>query len=259
MHLKRKSIFVFLVALFISSFLIQTVLWFFHSGELLYGDLPLQTALRSYVNNHHQELKDKLFNQIFVDAEKCYSLRNEVSRTNCQADITNQLAVLIKEEELLDSYRSGWPSDLFFVKQINDKFYRLGWEGKVENISSFVNADSINYELKFVESILQGKCKTFETTLKNLPSCQIYFSIDLGQDQRGYVIRRIPITDENDFQFIFIAPFVVIFSPILIPSSIYGLLTGQKDYYILISSLGPYIFGIAAVKIYHLLKNRNKS
>lgn len=168
-----------------------------------------QVPLEKYVQKHQDELKTVVFQKLFSEAKLCSELKSNELKQKCQQNISYQLAIVIKEEELLEPSGFGWPNDLFFVKQSNNSFYRLGWEGKFEDISHFENKPfpkSVPYILKLVTK----HCQDFEPTLQYLSDCQTYVSIDLDSKEKGYIVRRIPLTEDDSPLFIFIVPPIVL-------------------------------------------------
>ncbi len=223
-------------AIFVSTFLLSCFGLWLHNLYQQYNEV--RSPLETYVRNHQEELKEKVFDGLFLDAKACSQISEKTVNEECRAKITHELALTIIEEE----FGHGWPNDLFFVKQDNGRFYRMGWGAEYEDVTSSVNLNTMPYFLK----VLTGNCKEFKPTLDELSDCSISKSIELSDSNKGYIVRRARFVEENDLVFNIIVPIVASF--ILVKMLIMGEIHYQPNLnFFFIASLPFYIAVLVTV------------
>ncbi|MDQ3099315.1 MAG: hypothetical protein M3Q44_06210 [bacterium] len=202
------------ILIFFSVYLVMALLFWIY-GIYSTGRTMLMPT-EKYASIHQQELKDRLFGTIFNEGKRC-QMYEKLLREQCEKEITFRMALLIKEEEFEDENKNGWPHDIFFVKQEENSFYRLGWEGKVVNISSTVDKILLDNRTPFTFRVITHQCRVFEQTINETLDCQIFTSLPLENNNRGYIVRRVGVgEEENDFVFLFI------FIPLALPLALFN-------------------------------------
>jgi hypothetical protein len=164
------------------------------------------------------------------------------------------LSQTIIEEELTTPEGYSWPNDLFFIKQSQNKLYLLGWEGKLEDITK---TSSPPTPIPYLIRVLTNQCKPFKAEPTFLPDCQTYESLDLGNGEKGFVVRRIGVTEEGDFLFVLLMPILATLG------TVGSIVTGNFvnfSYYAWVPLLGTIIpFAIATtVTAVYIKKTTNK-
>lgn len=102
------------------------------------------------------------------------------------------MAVNLQEEQLEGSHDT-WPFDMFFVKEVGSKFYSLGWEGKLEDVTNGVHIyKNVPKELQF----LSQKCSYFLTQNAKY-SCEVSAELVLNSHEKGYLVRVISLGEEE--------------------------------------------------------------
>jgi hypothetical protein len=167
------------------------------------GFSSIQGDIRKYISSHDKEIKQKVFQNIFSKAEQCNILQSENSRSDCFKIISHELAVALREEE----FRAD-PNDLFFVKEVGKSYYRLGWDGRLEDITTKVNEKLLKARTPYFILFMTRNCNFFGS--ENMNACEVYESIDLSTNQRGYMVRLEAMEEENDIMFISVIPIILL-------------------------------------------------
>lgn len=196
MKIGAKEVGIFIITFILVYLVIGFTYWFVmtNSNETYY----LKTS-KAYLQKHAGELKKDLFYTLFTKAQLCREIGRQPLKKQCEANIKHQLAVLIIEEDFLDADGWGWPTDLFFVKQVGNTFLRLGWDGKLEDITQLTSESAINSSLPYAFKLITGACRPFEIVGKYPDSCLVYVPIELNNNGIGYVVRRAPTSEEDNF------------------------------------------------------------
>lgn len=203
--------FLFLVIFTIVYLSLSVVVWIVNVSVPDYKSKA--SKLRSYVYNHPSQIKEDVFQSLFAQAQNCNLLQVGDDVDKCQAKIARQLADTLKEEEIA-SYEDDWSPDLFFVKQTGNNFYRLGWGGKLENISDQVNKTLLDIKLPLLIKLLTHNCNYFQPDSSwSSISCEVYEKVPLSITESGYMVRIHALSEEDDFWFAFFMP---IFSPLFL-------------------------------------------
>lgn len=188
--------------------------WFHRRSQI---GQDTRQRLHNFVVKYQPILKDKIFSQIFDQANSCKTLTNkgtgcEIGRDGqqicalatgndplnpCLEAIGREIGNTLNEEELATQEGYDWPDDLFFVKQDGKQFLRLGWDGHLRDISPEVN-------LKTPSCIHFGS---------QINGCEVYEFITLQNNQSGYIVRTVAFTEEDTLLFSPIFPlFALIYS-----------------------------------------------
>lgn len=196
MKIDAKEIGIFIITFIIAYLIIGFTFWFTtrNSNESYY-----QKTSKAYIQKHTSEIKNHLFDTLFTKAQLCRDINKQPLKKLCEDNIRHQLAVLIIEEDFLNSDGQGWPTDLFFVKQVGNTFLRLGWDGKLEDITQLTSESAINSSLPYAFKLITGACRPFEIVGKYPDSCLVYVPIELNNNEIGYVVRRAPTSEEDNF------------------------------------------------------------
>ena len=169
-------------------FLYSFVIWFNDTHQTR---SEITDPLSKYTKNHEDEIKNVIFGEIFSQAKSCLSQPTEKLAEACQKEVTAKLAKVVIEEELLNPSGYYWPHELMFVKQQGDNLYTLSWNGKLNEIP---NQHIIKDRAPYFMQVLTGNCRTFKTYTD---ICDTYTTVDLGNNQTGYLVREIPLGEEG--------------------------------------------------------------
>lgn len=194
----RKTFLIFIFSFIFLYLVVATAFWIY----LNYQSYQQKNLLmQKYVQNHHETLKQKIFTEAFSEAKGCNG--NET----CEKKVGRKISETIIEEEFTDSNGYGWPNDLFFVKQEGSNFYSLGWSGKIEDISHRTNKSLISSKSPYILLFITRNCLFFGTGGPS-SSCETYETIPLSSGHIGYIVRLVPLTEENDFILSLFAPLI---------------------------------------------------
>lgn len=192
MKIGAKEIGLFIFTFILAYLVIGFTFWFTNTNS---PESYYQKTSKAYIQKHSTEIKDDLFNTLFTRAQLCREISKQPVKKQCEDAIRHQLAVLIIEED----FKTSWPTDLFFVKQVGNTFLRLGWDGKLEDITKLTNKESLNSSLPYAFRVATDTCRPFEKVGKYPTSCLIYVTVDLNNNEKGYVVRRAPGAEEDNF------------------------------------------------------------
>ncbi|MCS6956228.1 MAG: hypothetical protein NZM02_00040, partial [Patescibacteria group bacterium] len=123
-------------------------------------------------------------------------------------------------------------------------FYKLGWDGEIKNISNSINIEMLNNkEINYFIDFLFKKCDYFGTSNYPSKSCEVFESINLNSQEKGYIIRKIPLQEDDNFIFFILIPFIMIYGIILSLSFDFFSLYLHKELFIalIISFLSGFI------------------
>ena len=203
--------------------------------------------VEQYAIKHTNELRIDIFDKLFNESKNCILLDNLELRNGCYKEISYTLALIIKEEEF-----SYWPNDLFLVKQIDNKFFKLGWDGELRDISNTTNKKLVNRQEVNFSDFLSRKCNYFGTSNSIATSCEIYTKLELNNNESGYIVRSVGFTDDDDFVFYLFIPYFILlgmFTSLSLPR--------QFEYFVeLLIGVIPFVIGFIAVKLFN--KNKRK-
>lgn len=204
-----SNVFVFVSIFLISYFFISIFFWVIQKTTLG-GGVGIYKSLVDYSNHHDNELIQDVFGSIFSQAKRCSEMTELENKTQCIEDIKTNLAIVLKEEELAGDDGYMWPNDLFFVKQINNSFYRLGWDGVLRDISSEMKTLPSSVPSQDIWNIFsRSRCNYFRSEpVDTLDACEIYMRVSLPEGNYGYMVRIDPQEEEDDFLFTLLLPVI---------------------------------------------------
>lgn len=186
----------------------------------------MKNPMNNYVHMRTQDVKN-IFTSLFSEAHTCIGELDKTKKLACEQKVSKKLAITLREEDLKRN-EYEWPHDLFFVKKEGDYYYSLGWEGKLQDISSQVNSGILENNMSYPLKFLGCNNKIFKIYDQSSYSCEIYESIYLDKNETGYMVRLFGLREEMDF-------FLVLLFPVFILMNI-----AQSDKY-LIAVLLSYI------------------
>lgn len=193
-----------------------------------YGYIASKNALSNFTQKYKQTLQQEVFGRAFDTAKKCEEINVDLIKQTCRKNVSTQIAKSLHEEEL-EPGGYDWPNDLFFVKQEEDIFLKLGWEGKLEVISITLPIDRFKNTIWNNLFPSNSNCNYFNSYQTQFGSaCEYFIRIDLQNDQKGYVVRQYPKTEDNYFLLLLFIipleaiqthnpiPIIILISPILL-------------------------------------------
>lgn len=176
-----------------------------------YGYIASKNSLSNFTKKYKQTLQKEIFGRAFDTAKKCEEINVESNKQTCRKQVSTQIARSLREEELAPG---GYdlPNDLFFIKQEGKKFLRLGWEGKLEDITLITNTylfKYMNINNLFPPSEFCNYFGSFQT--QSGSACEYFVKLDLPNIQKGYIARQYPKTEEDHYLLLlFFIPFEAI-------------------------------------------------
>lgn len=203
--LNIKSIKIFLGVFFLAYFVMVFGLWTYMNIQ---RSLGARQDLRNYITKHSPQLKNKLFSQVFSKAKLCLEMVDQSKKTACEKKVGKEFASNLKEEELTRVL--GWPNDLYLVKKIDNRFYSLGWSGKLQDTTHKTNISRLESVVPQIVRFLTRNCKYFNVYDNSSWSCEIYEPIYLSKRDKGYLVRINTITEEMSFPIALVLPMLSI-------------------------------------------------
>lgn len=190
----RRKLLTFAIVYFVLYILIGTLGWaVFSTHYYLQKSGPLQ----KYVHKNEKALAEHIFNNAFADAKTCISLKIPHAKKVCQNSVSRYMAMHIQEEEFVSGNNidwGTWPHDLVFVKEEGDTFVKLGWDGKVEDIT---DASRVAPGTKWMHGPMQylmRNCSYF--SIYNNWSCELVGEMDLS-DGKGYLVLALATAEDR--------------------------------------------------------------
>lgn len=246
------------VVLSLSVFLIVYVITSYFIGvkNITFEPDKYQDHLNKYIQNHQEELEGKVFNIIFDKAKLCLEIPNLSIKAQCQQEIGIDLGKVILEEEMSDNY--SWPDDLFFVKQVDDKYYSLGWGGVLEDITDSVNKPLKDSPRIYLLETFTGNCRVFKAVLPELNDCQVISSFSLDNNSKGYLVRRFLYGEE--LLFFWFSPLIPVFTTFSYFYRDYSIPLDEYELQFYLFSIIPFITGflsILVLALYRKYKSKN--
>lgn len=199
---KKKAVLISLLAAFGTYILITFGITFYFN---LTAHEYVEKATKKYVSIHEDQINQYVFQDLFAESEECNKLTDEELIKSCNKKIGQQLSETIIEE---DFHGDSYLHDLAFVKETNGTFKKLGWEGKVIDITSAVNQSRLDSKLPYPLQLFFRQCVYFDFAISEKYACEWYYKTQLNTNETGYILRLVPLTEELD---IFIAPFLYAF------------------------------------------------
>lgn len=200
---------------FIASLLIFIVTYVIVSSLILivnlyqFGGLGVKHRLSKFVEKHHDVIENKIFGETFEKAVYCLQITDVELKDSCEQAAGRTIGDNLPEEELAGDGSIGWPNDLFFIKQDGKAYYVVGWDGSLKNITPTVNVKAITQSQPLSSIIFHQNCKYFGIWPANY-SCEIYELIKLSNENKGYIVRNMPLDEDSDLLLIMISPIIMI-------------------------------------------------
>ncbi len=235
---KLVSLILFFSVLILSHLLISSLRFVYQEYNIFSS---IRNGTKNYMVKHEKELKDEVFDKLFKESENCNQVNNIDLRKKCSQNISYTLALIIKEEEF-----PYWPHDLFFVKKTNNNFFKLGWDGELKARTTLSNNNVLNNKESTFSDFIFRRCDYFGAA--NIParSCEIYEKIQLNNNEDGYIVRNIGLTETDYFIFYLLMPYFILFGTLSSLSSFS--LPSEFGFYIeLFIGLIPFVIGFIAV------------
>src|SRR3989344_6005072 len=200
---KLASLIIFFIVLILTHVLISSLRFVYQEYNIFSS---IRNGTKNYVVKQEKELKDEVFDKLFKESENCNLIDDIKLKNNCFQETSHTLALIIKEEEF-----SYWPNDLFFVKKTENKFFKLGWNGELKAVTILSNNNVLNNKESTFSDFIFRRCDYFGAANIPAPSCEVYEKIQLNNKEEGYVVRNIGLTEDDDFIFYLIIPYMAIF------------------------------------------------
>ena len=186
----------------------------FWLSNKFFGDSNYKIAknLDLYIDNHRSEITDKMFMDIFSNALICRKLNSQEEIEKCEQNTQIALANLLQEEELVVS--GSWPNDLFFVKQTGKNTYKLGWDGKLVDITEQIKNSPRPTTLHRLWSLLSKSHCNYFHAIDNTTwqTCEIVVPVQLASGDTGYLVRIDSVVEEDLLLFYLAYPLFPIFA-----------------------------------------------
>lgn len=248
---KLVSLIIFFSILILSHLLISSLRFVYKEYNYFFNT---KNSTKNYLLEYENELKKEVFDKLFIESEKCNQLNNFDLKKTCFQKISYTLALIIKEEEF-----PYWPNDIFFVKKTNNNFFKLGWDGESKTLPTLSNIKALDNKESIFSDFLLRKCDYFGAA--NIParSCEVYEKIQLNNNEEGYVVRNIGLTEDDDFIFYLIIPYLAIYGFITsFPYLIFSI-PSNIDIFIIEMGVGlvPILIGFVVVRLFN--KNSKKN
>lgn len=164
---------------------------------------PKADLLQQYVQTHRADLQEDIFGNAFETGEFCETIPTNKEKTYCHTELSRELALTINEEELIDD---TWPHDLFFVKKEGSNYRLLDWSGTLQDITIQTNTHLLQSRAPYVSKFLTRNCSFFSRYGDSPYYCEVYEAIQLKNNDIGYMVRVIPLTEETWFPFFIVMP-----------------------------------------------------
>lgn len=225
---------------------LMTIIWF---GIWYTANDAFSRPLANYAKKHSEEIKQKIFGTLFTQAKDCLTLKTDDEKRECQKDISHELALIIIEEEFSYQGNTYWPHDLYFVKYQNGKYTALGWGGVLEDtkVVNEPNSEIDYWHYKLRQSL--GRCRFFDYLQPEGVVCQVYQSFDLGNGDKGYMVRHISLNDED------IDWFLNLIIPMI---ALVGFIEGDLPYQSGIAALSIFSIPLLSIIIAMLVDRKNQ-
>jgi hypothetical protein len=164
---------------------------------------PKAELLQQYVQKHQSDLKKDIFGNAFETAEFCDTIPTTKEKEYCHAELSRELALRITEEELIED---TWPHDLFFVKREGSNYRLLDWSGKLKDITTQTNTYLLESRAPYISKFLTRNCSFFSRYGDSPYYCEVFEAVQLENNDIGYVVRLIPLTEETWLPFFVVMP-----------------------------------------------------
>lgn len=215
--IKGNLLFSFVV--FVVSYIcVSCIIWGIQKTTLQ-GGIGIKKSLSAYVRTHGSQLQTSVFHEAFDKAVRCQEEHQEITKEQCITEVKTDLGNSIQEEELAGAEGFMWPNDLFFVKEVDGTYLKLGWDGVVQNITPEVTLSVQNSPEQIAWSLItRENCNYFHSGATEANSaCEIYATTPLANGGTGYMVRLDPQEEEDDFSFVLLLPIISL--PLLCMSS----------------------------------------
>lgn len=202
MH-RRKLLFLFVF--FLTYFFLCSLNWLHY--KLSSGIVESKSTMQKFIAKYESDIQLGLFGNIYNQAQTCLTLKAPAAKQLCENQSGLAISKLLKEEELTDKNGNNWPNDLFFVKKVNQHYLRIGWDGKLTDITSEVDDKHTVDRQKKPWFLFGLTCNTFGSLPASTgDACEIYETISLANGDTGYMVRVDAFTEEDLFIFYIFLP-----------------------------------------------------
>lgn len=187
--------FITLTAVFIGIYLIIGFVSWLVFGVHYYGTKAKH--LKTYTEIYGTSLTDNIFDKAFADAATCASLQIPQAREVCHKSVSTHIAEHIIEEEMVaynDLEWGTWPHDLVFVKEIDGKFLRLGWDGVLTDITSEARVTPGTTWMHGLMQYLTRNCSYFG--IYGGWACELVQDVQLPEG-KGYIVLSLALSEEE--------------------------------------------------------------
>lgn len=195
MYTQFMKRFFILASVFIATYLlIGFVSWLVY-GINYYGNKAKH--LKIYTQVYHSSLEDSIFGKAFADAATCNDLQIPQAKEVCHNSVSTFMAQNITEEEMVSNNGlewGNWPHDLVFVKEIDGKFLRLGWDGILTDITSQALVTPGTTWMHGLMQYMTRSCSYF--SIYNGWACELVQDVEL-HDGKGYVVLSLALSEEE--------------------------------------------------------------
>ncbi len=159
--------------------------------------------MKTYIATHETTLHEDIFGNAFETGEFCETIPNTREKEYCHSELSRELAIRIQEEELV---HQTWPHDLFFVKKEGSNYRSLDWSGQLKDITVQTNTYLLESRAPYVAKFFSRNCRFFQRYGTSPFYCEVYEAIQLKNNDVGYIVRVIPLTEETWFPFFIVMP-----------------------------------------------------
>lgn len=204
----NKSHLIFLLAFGITYVFLAVVMWL---GFGTYdGIFSVKRTMHRFATTYARDLQEGVFEKVYAQAKKCQSLRAPAAKQICETQSGLQISRLLKEEELADENGYNWPNDLFFVKKTGETYERIGWDGKLTDISGNIHHTPIPNAQTSLNLLLWQNCSSFGSLISPDAACEVYETVPLANNAVGYMVRLYPSVEENMLVLYFFHPLLAL-------------------------------------------------